>query len=186
MKTLVRTDWDAHLVARAQAGEVVAFELLADSHREAMRQLALRMLRNPDDANDAVQDALLKAFRAIRSFHNGRPVQPWFLRIVANCCVDTIRTRRHDCEPLEPHEFALVDPRVRVAEEAEDAMLDEEIRGAIERLPNPYRRIIQMRHFGHMEVGEIADLLNKPEGTIKSWLFRARALLRKELSPAVV
>lgn len=185
MKTLVKTDWDAHVVARAQAGEVVAFELLADAHREAMRQLALRMLRNPDDANDAVQDALVKAYRAIRSFHPGRPVQPWLLRIVANCCVDTIRARRHDCECLEPHEFALVDPRARVAEATEDAMQNEEVRRAIERLPNPYRRIIKMRHFGHMEVGEIADALNKPEGTVKSWLFRARALLRKELTPAV-
>lgn len=177
-------DWEAHLVSRAQQGETVAFEILADTYREAMRSQALRMLRDVEDANDAVQEALLKAFRAIRSFQPGRPVLPWLLRICSNCCVDALRARRHACESLEKHEHSLRDTAVDVHDDAEASVEDDMVRDAVDRLPQQYRRIIMMRHYRQMEVGEIASALNKPEGTIKSWLFRARALLRKELSVA--
>jgi len=179
------TDWESHLVNKAQQGERVAFELIIDTHRDTMRQVALRMLRDVEDANDAVQEATLKAYRAIHRFQPGRPVLPWLLRVVSNCCVDIIRQRKVECEDIDKHEYALHDDSADIVAASENKMLDEMVREAINRLPSRYRRIIQMRHYSHMEVTEIAEALNKPEGTIKSWLFRARALLRKELSVAL-
>ncbi len=175
------TDWESHLVIRAQAGEAVAFELLADTHRDSMRSLALRMLRHSDDAKDAVQDSFLKAFRAIHSFQPGRPVLPWLLRITSNCCVDVMRHRRVQTEPIDKYEFALPEGGPLISEGIESKIQGEWVHDAVDRLPEHYRNIIRMRHFGQMEVGEIANALNKPEGTIKSWLFRARALLKKDL-----
>ena len=61
MKAAKFVSWESHLIARAAEGEAVAFELLADLHRPALYSLALKMLRNPDDANDAVQETILKA-----------------------------------------------------------------------------------------------------------------------------
>lgn len=177
--------WEAHLVQRAVAGESVAFDLLADLHRPALVAMAARMLRNVEDANDAVQDALLKAFRAIRDFDASRPIRPWLCRICANCCVDIVRGRKHQGESLEAHEYMLQDPGEPLEERADKAMQQRAIVDAIKRLPSRYRRIIFMRHFRHMEVNEIAHALNAPEGTVKSWLFRARAMLKKDLQVAV-
>lgn len=177
-------DWELHLVSRAQAGERVAFELLADLHREALRAQALRTLRDPDDANDAVQETLLKAYRALHSFRPGRPVLPWLSRICSNCCVDVIRGRRRNPEPIEKYEYMLCDDQ-NMESDMESRIDDERIRQTVARLPRHYREIVEMRHFHEMEVAEIARVMGKPEGTVKSWLFRARGLMRKDLEVAM-
>lgn len=184
MKEQSVQSWESHLIARASAGDEEAFGLLCEMHRPALASLALRMLRHPDDANDAVQETLLKAYRAIRDFDPARPLRPWLCRICANCCVDAVRARRRDGDSLDQHEYMLQDG-VGVDDRAEGAIQQGQVLEAIGRLPEKYQRIILMRHFRHMDVNEIAEALDKPEGTIKSWLFRARALLKKDLSPAM-
>lgn len=175
--------WEGHLISRAAQGEAVAFELLAELHRPALKSLASRMLRNTDDANDAVQETLVKAFRSIGDFDPQRPLRPWLCRICANCCVDAVRNRRRDGDSLEGHEYSLAAPDC-IEDRAEDSIEHGQIVEAVRKLPENYRKIIFMRHFRHMDVNEIAHELNKPEGTIKSWLFRARAMLKKDLSVA--
>lgn len=169
---------------RARNGEAVAFELLADLHRTALFHLAMRMLRNADDAHDVVQETLLKAYRAIHDFQADRPLRPWLCRICSNCCVDAVRNRRKDGVSLEQHEYAISDESQDLDALASGNFQTHAIRDAVEKLPRRYREIIHMRHFRHMDVNEIAEALQKPEGTIKSWLFRARALLRKDLQVA--
>jgi RNA polymerase sigma-70 factor (ECF subfamily) len=185
VKTGKLLSWESHLVRRAVQGEAVAFELLIDTYRPMLLNLAGRMLRNTDDANDAVQETFVKAFRAIREFDPERPLKPWLCRICTNCCVDTVRNRRREGDPLEDHEHTLQDPRECIHERAGGAIRQGQLMEAIERLPEKYRKIIFMRHFKHMEVNEIATELNKPEGTIKSLLFRARAMLKKDLRLAL-
>lgn len=185
MKPPRMVTWESHLIRRAAQGESVAFELLADLYRPALNSLAMRMLRNSDDAKDAVQDALIKAFRAIGDFDPERPIKPWLCRICANCCVDVVRHRRRDGDSLDQHEYMLQDPAAALDEQAAGTMRQSAVMEAIGRLPEKYRKIIFMRHFKHMDVNEIALALNKPEGTIKSWLFRARAMLKKDLRVAL-
>jgi RNA polymerase sigma-70 factor (ECF subfamily) len=185
MKAAKFVSWESHLIARAAEGEAVAFELLTDLHRPGLYSLALKMLRNPDDANDAVQETILKAYRAIKEFDPERPLKPWLFRICSNCCVDVVRSRKRDTDSLDEHEHAIPDPRERIDERAGIAIRQSQLIEAMGRLPEKYRQIIFMRHFRHMEVNEIAHELNKPEGTIKSWLFRARAMLKKDLRPAM-
>jgi RNA polymerase sigma-70 factor, ECF subfamily len=184
-KTAKVLSWESHLVRRAAQGERVAFELLADLYRPTLFSLALRMLRNQDDAKDAVQEALVKAFRAIGDFDTARPIRPWLCRICTNCCVDAVRNRRHTGDSLDQHEYMLQDGAESLEDQAGGAMRHTAVVEAIQRLPEKYRRIIFMRHFKHMDVNEIAAELDKPEGTIKSWLFRARALLKKDLRVAL-
>jgi len=175
--------WESHLIVRAAAGDEVAFELLTEIYRPVLMSLAMRMLRNADDANDAVQEALVKAFRAIGDFDPERPLKPWLCRICTNCCVDAVRARRHSGDSLDQHEYMLADESTEVDTCAAGAICEGQVMAAIDRLPDKYRRIIQMRHFRHMDVNEIAVELDKPEGTIKSWLFRARAMLKRDLQP---
>jgi RNA polymerase sigma-70 factor (ECF subfamily) len=175
--------WESHLIARSQAGDSTAFELLSDLYRPVLLQMATRMMRHRDDAHDIVQDVLLKAFRALPDFDAQRPIKPWLCRICANCCVDAIRNRRRDVDPLEAHEYMLAGTDT-VHSQTVNAIEDREVQEAVQRLPRRYRQILHMRHYEHMDVNEIADHLQTPEGTVKSWLFRARALLRKELQIA--
>lgn len=174
--------WEEHLVARAQLGERAAMELLVESYRPSIRAHALRMLRDIEDANDATQDTFVKAFRALKTFDPSRPFLPWLMRICSNCCVDMIRDRKRDPEAIEKHEHALFDQTADVETGVETRQESEVVQDAITRLPDRYREIIVMRHYRHMDVNEIAFALNKPEGTVKSWLFRARALLKKDLT----
>lgn len=173
---------EEHLVVRAQNGDKLAFDMLMDMFRPAVNAQAMRMLRDPEDAQDAVQDTFVKACRALGSFEAGRPMLPWLLRICSNCSVDIIRSRRTVVENIETYEHALSDSRVDPSADLERSVGAEWVLDAIERLPRKYREIIVMRHYRHMDVNQIAEALNKPEGTIKSWLFRARALLKKDLS----
>ncbi|MFZ4507970.1 MAG: RNA polymerase sigma factor [Fimbriimonas sp.] len=172
--------WESHLIVQATEGDPVAYDLLSDLYRPTLTHLAIRMLRNSEDAQDAVQDTLLKAFRALEDFDPSRPLKPWLCRICTNCCVDIIRSRQRESEPLEAYEHSICDPQ-NVALEAEDSILGGHVDEAIRRLPETYRQIVVMRHVNHMEVNEIAAKLDRPEGTIKSWLYRARAILRKDL-----
>jgi RNA polymerase sigma-70 factor (ECF subfamily) len=185
-KTQRILSWEANLIRRASLGEAVAFDLLAEIYRPTLQSLALRMLRNMDDARDAVQETLVKAYRAIKDFDPERPIKPWLCRICANCCVDAVRSRKKEPESLDQHEYMLADPSEAVEEQAAGSFRQRVILDAIAQLPEKYRSILLMRHFKHMDVNEIASALNKPEGTIKSWLFRARALLKKDLSLALV
>lgn len=177
--------WETHLVERAKLGEAVAFELIADEYRPALMSLAVRMLRNVDDAHDVVQETFIKAFRAIKDFDGSRPLKPWLSRICSNCCVDSVRNRKREGESLDAHEYMLADPTQNLEEKAIRAMHQRLVIDAVAKLPEKYRRIVFMRHFRHMDVNEIADALKKPEGTIKSWLFRARAMLKKDLQVAL-
>jgi RNA polymerase sigma-70 factor (ECF subfamily) len=177
--------WESHLIVRAADGDEVAFELLSDLYRPILTSLAMRMLRNTDDAYDAVQETLVKAYRAIKDFDPERPLKPWLCRICANCCVDAVRSRRREGDSLDQHEYMLADGGSVVDDTAEGSIQQGQVMEAIGRLPDKYQRIILMRHFRHMDVNEIAHELDKPEGTIKSWLFRARAMLKKDLQPAL-
>jgi RNA polymerase sigma-70 factor (ECF subfamily) len=143
------------------------------------------MLRDQDDARDAVQETFLKAFKAIGDFDPERPIKPWLCRICTNCCIDAVRGKKKQPESLDQHDYMLADDEPMLDERAAGAYRQSLIIEAIAKLPGKYRDIILMRHFKHMDVNEIAHALNKPEGTIKSWLFRARALLKKDLHAAL-
>jgi len=184
MKSTRFLSWESHLIVRSTEGDPIAFEILSDMYRPVLSSLAMRMLRNSDDASDAVQETLVKAFRALKDFDPERPLKPWLCRICANCCVDSVRTRRKEGESLDDHEYMLCDSE-QVDDTATGSIRQAQILDAIGRLPSRYRDIILMRHFRHMDVTEIAAQLDKPEGTIKSWLFRARAILKKDLYAAV-
>lgn len=171
------------LVLRAKAGDRVAMDELIRSHWASITAQARRMLRSPEDVDDAVQETFLKAFRAMKSFDEDRPLGPWLLRICSNCCVDIIRGRSAQAESIDNYEYSLAAPGMDVDTGAESNLMVEALGEAIKRLPKRYREIMLMRHCNHMDVNEIAEALGKPEGTIKSWLFRARAMLRKSMQP---
>ena len=172
------------LVTKAAGGCRDAFDSLVDLHYEAVYAHAYRILRNSEDASDATQTTFVKALRSIAEFDVERPMRPWLYRICGNVCIDLARARHRGNEPIDKHAYML-ESSDDLEGAAEQNDLREKILRAIMNLPEKYRRILILRHYEQMAVEEIAEALDAPEGTIKSWLFRARAMLKKELAPLV-
>ncbi len=173
---------NSDLAELALNGDPGSYAELLAGYRPTLMVLANRLLRNQDDAADVVQETLLKALKALPEFERSRPLGPWLCRICTNACVDFVRSRKRKPGRLEGQEDILADDGESIEDTVGAVVIREEVVKAMLRIPMQYRRIIFMRHFELKEVTEIAFELHKPEGTIKSWLFRARAQLRKELA----
>ncbi|MBX3097776.1 MAG: RNA polymerase sigma factor, partial [Fimbriimonadaceae bacterium] len=100
------------------------------------------------------------------------------------CCIDIVRQRKRQAESLDQHEYALADESTSVDESVEAMASARRIEEAIHRLPERYRSVLDLRHGQQKSVSEIAEMTGAPEGTVKSWLFRARALLARDLKLA--
>lgn len=174
---------ESELILLAKRGSKEAFDRLVKRCTPGLLSFAKRFLRNPEEAADAVQVTWVKAHRSLGEFDTSRPFRPWLYRICANVCTDIAR-RAHKEEHFDDVSYK-IESLNHLEEDIEANEVKKTIFRAIRKLPKKYRRIFALRHYGQMEVGEIAQKVGAPEGTIKSWLFRARALLRKELAEVV-
>ncbi|NUT50046.1 MAG: RNA polymerase sigma factor SigM [Saccharothrix sp.] len=170
---------DADLITAHAAGDPHAFSELVRRHRDRMWAVALRTLRDPDEAADALQEAFISAFRAAASFRAESQVTTWLHRIVVNACLD--RMRRRQTRPTVPLPEA--GPGEPVA--PRDAMAERETRlvvqAALNELPEEQRAPIVLVDVEGYSVAETAQLLGIAEGTVKSRCARGRAKLAKVL-----
>ena len=166
---------DAELLRAHAAGDPDAFEQIVRRHRDRMWAVALRTVREPEEAADALQDALVSAYRAAGTFRGEAAVTTWLHRIVVNACLDRIRHRQaRPTVPLPedgPREPA--DTRDRMAEQ-DTAMAVEE---ALGRLPVDQRAAIILVDIEGYSVADAAEMLDVAEGTVKSRCARGRARL---------
>jgi RNA polymerase sigma-70 factor (ECF subfamily) len=167
-------DPDAELVRRAQRGDRLAFERLVDRHQHRLFTLSARTLGNRADAEDAVQDAFLRAWRGIASFRGGSLFSTWLYRICLNASYD-LRARRVP-EPAEMAEQA-PDPRDRHLERE----LSTELQTALDGLDPEQKRTIVLCDVLGVSYAEAAEAMDVAEGTVKSRLFRARRELARRL-----
>ncbi|MER5261000.1 RNA polymerase sigma factor SigM [Saccharothrix sp. NRRL B-16348] len=170
---------DADLITAHAAGDPHAFSELVRRHRDRMWAVALRTLRDPEEAADALQEAFISAFRAAASFRAESQVTTWLHRIVVNACLD--RMRRRQTRPTVPLPEA--GPGEPVA--PRDAMAERETRlvvqAALNELPEEQRAPIVLVDVEGYSVAETAQLLGIAEGTVKSRCARGRAKLAKVL-----
>jgi len=157
------------------------------AHQGFVYNLALRAMGNPEEAQDAAQEALLRAWQALPDFRGEAQFRTWLYRIVINLCYNRRpRLRREAAEiSLEQNEdlFTASDPEPEcVAEASERKAL---LQWAISQLPSSYRLLVMLRFQQDMSYEEIAEVMNLPLGTVKTGLFRARALLRQSLANKV-
>lgn len=172
---------DAELARQAAGGDTEAFGQLAERYAPAARRLARLFLRDPDDADDAVQDGLLSAWRALDRFDARRPFRPWLLRIVLNAARD-LRRRRvvRRTEPVPETQASRTAGPDRATERT---LLRARLDAALATLPERQRLAVTMFDAEGYPHAEIAALLGVPEGTVRSDVFHARRALRKELAP---
>lgn len=161
---------DAHLVTRAQAGRVDAFEELVRRHRDRAYRVALRMLGDPREAEDATQDALLQAWRSLHAFRADSAFATWLYRITVNRCLNVLRDRR-------PAEQLVIDnpsndPSVEATVESRLEL--EDVRAAIDRLTPEQRAPLVLRELEGCSYEELAVALDCSVSAVKSRLHRAR------------
>jgi len=167
------------LVGRVQEGDTEAYALLVRRHLPRGLRIAMRVLRHREDAEDAVQDAFLRALERIDQCGPGLPFGPWFFRIVATTAINKQRsTRRRAAEELSDREVSTrPDP---VAVTALGA-LQSDVTRAMATLPEVQRQLMALVTFEEFTPTEAAAVLEIPPGTARWHLFQARKALRTQL-----
>jgi len=184
----VTASTDAELLAAHCAGDPDAFAELVRRHRDRLWAVALRTTGDPEEAADAVQDALISAYRRADSFRGDAAVTTWLHRIVVNAALDRMRRRavrpwtalpeEESSAPALIDESRLADPR----EAAESAETTREVRAALDTLPPDQRAAIVLVDLEGWSVEDAAQALECPVGTVKSRCFRGRAKLAERLA----
>jgi RNA polymerase sigma-70 factor (ECF subfamily) len=186
-----QTDFD--LLERVSARESAAFEGLMRRHNSRLFRVARAILRDDAEAEDAVQDAYLSAYRHVDDFRGESNVATWLTRIVVNQALMRLRKRQRDRVVIpfksnddglmEETDLSLADTQT---ESPPTATLRAEIRRLLEQnidqLPIAFRTVFVMREIEDMTVEETAEALSIPPATVRTRLFRARALLREALA----
>ena len=167
-----------------EAGELNQFETAVLPHLDSAYTLARYLLRDPHDAEDAVQEAYLRALRHFGGFRGEEP-RAWLLAIVRNTCHSWRRSHRRDAFTTEFNEEVHSD---EVAEVGADAELErresiEGLREALERLPAEFREVLVLRELEELSYKEIAHVIGAPVGTVMSRLARARDRLQRMVRP---
>ncbi len=173
---------EADLLAKAQGGNLFAFEEIVKRYQRRVYGAALRIVRRHEVADDVAQEAFIRAHQALHTFDRSRPFGPWICRIAANLAINHIRSRQAREEPLP--EAHLETPARGPG--ALDGLLDGEasavLRSALAGLPAEQRAVFTLRVFEELSYREIADALQINVGTVMSRLSRARERLREQLA----
>lgn len=177
------------LADRAAKGDKKAFEELVRANQTNVYNLALKLMKNTEDASDAAQESFLKAYLKLSTFRGDSKFSVWLYRLTYNTCLDMIRKRHQDnvislnpeTEDGKETEIEIRDDSPGPEELYEQRETQSIIRREMARLPEEQYRILVMREISGMSYSEIADTLGITEGTVKSRIFRARSKLSELL-----
>ncbi len=179
---------DEPLAARVATGDAAAFERLMRQHNSRLFRMARAILKDDGEAEDALQDAYLEAYRHIGTFRGDATLSTWLMRIVINQALMRVRRQKRDrvVVSFDERPGERPEPPAGPAESPTDALRRAEIRRLLEQridqLPVAFRTVFVMREVEDMTVDETAACLGIPAATVRTRLFRARALLRESLA----
>ncbi|MGH2406153.1 MAG: sigma-70 family RNA polymerase sigma factor [bacterium] len=173
---------EGKLVNRSCAGDLDAFEDLVRIHQDRIYNLAYRITGNHEDANDAAQDAFVRAYQALAGFRQDAAFSTWLYRIATNAALDLVR-RRPAIPPVElpADQPGAADPAVEVQRQE----VHRRVHMAVGHLPAEYRAVVVLRDLQGLAYEEIARVLRIPIGTVRSRLSRGREVLRTHLTDLV-
>jgi RNA polymerase sigma-70 factor (ECF subfamily) len=172
-------DDDAHRVRECLGGDRHAFATLVERYEKPVYNVALRMLRNPEDARDIAQTVFLKAYQNLSSYDPQYKFYSWIYRMAINESLNILRVRGRNVGPVD-EQYPADD-----AGPVESLAGDEDrtaVLGALDRLKPEYRAVIVLRYFVDQNYEDIGQALNIDAKTVKSRLFTARQLLKEQLA----
>lgn len=177
-------DKEKALIKRAQKGDHNAFAVLVDEHQRYIYNLALRVVRDENEALDLTQETFVRAWTALQNFKGQSQFRTWLYRIVTNLCYNRLPNLRRSLNDLgdDVMEF-MPDTNINTpAREFDSNETRQNLHQAIEDLDEKYRLLITLRYHDELSYDEIASTLNLPLGTVKTGIFRAKEQLRKSLA----
>lgn len=193
----IRTESEALLVARLRTGDEAAFETLLREFTGRLLCVARRMLGREEDAQDAVQEAYLNAFRALATFDGRSQLSTWLHRITINACLMRLRTRRRKPEVAikdflptfladghQTRSSVMWKPQPATGIESEETQAL--VRACIDQLPEAYRVVLMLRDIEDINTEDTAEILGMSVAAVKTRLHRARQALRGLLDPHFV
>ncbi len=174
------------LIKRSQKGDIDAFETLIKDYKKVAYNIAFRVLKNKEDAEDVSQEALVKVFKSIANFNMQSTFKVWLYRIVMNTCLDFKRKNQTIVYSIDkPIESENGEIATEIADETgrPDIILQNKIESeilneCIQNLDDDFRTVIVLREIQGLSYNEIANILSCSEGTVKSRINRARKKLR--------
>lgn len=179
-----RDEEDAEDIRRVLAGDQAAFAGLVRRHARRVHDLARRMLRDRQEAEDIAQQAFLNAYRALGRFDLARPFRHWLLRITSNLCRNRLaarKVRRKELAARGSDEILPTLPANPGPAPAGEGAPD--VGAALAALPERYRLTVILRYQHECSLGEISEITGTPVATVKTHLHRGRAALRDLLAP---
>lgn len=176
---------EKRLIERASAGDASAFNTLMGNHEQRMYAIALRMCKNREDAQDCLQEAMLRVFRSIGTFKGESAFATWAYRITMNTCLDEIRRKKKSrdtsMDVLLDQGWSPPDTSATPEKKAMQGELHRNLSRAINDLPEDMRSAVILRDIHGCSYEEIAQTLNVNVGTVKSRISRARERLREKI-----
>ena len=177
---------DEELVQRAQRDDDRAFGTLVTRYESKVYRLALRMVRNPEDAEDVLQDSFLRAYRGIKSFQGNSTFSTWIYRIAANSALMRLRKKQLPTVSIEDADereapINVADFRPGPVEQLLTQETREAMERAIESLPPEFRQVFILRDIEELSNAEVAEVLDLSVAAVKSRLHRARLKVRNRL-----
>ncbi len=178
------TDIDYALLRRMAKGEQAALEELIRRHERRLSQLAYRLLKDPQETEDALQEVFLKAYEHAGRFQPISTVKAWLNRITANHCLNRLRERAPYQDSLDDEERAPAVPSHEATplEALEESDLARRLEDLLNALPENQRRALVMKRFGDLSYQEIAEIMGTSPGAVDGLIKRARQFLRKALA----
>lgn len=175
---------DKSLIERILAGETDAFEVVIHRYGRLVNHIVYRMISNITDQQDICQDVFVRIYQNLASFRSDSKLSTWIGRIATNRCLDYLgkKTLPLADEAFDKATESAVDTQKRPDDKTELAEISVLLRDEINKLPAVYKTIITLYHLDENNYAEIGKILELPEGTVKSYLFRARKMLRQQLS----
>ncbi len=172
---------DAELVELVLAGQQDAFEVLVERYKDAVQNLAYRMLSNVTEAEDVTQEVFVRAYTQLATYKPAHKFSTWLLSIASHLAIDQLRRRRFLALPLEDVPFLewITDLGAGPEQSALEGEQQDEIQAYLQKLPGKYRAVILLRYWYDLSYEEIAMALNLTPALVKARLHRARELLAR-------
>jgi RNA polymerase sigma-70 factor, ECF subfamily len=177
-------DQEQTLIRRAQKGDQDAFAALVDEHQRYIYNLALRVLKDENEALDLTQETFVRAWTALPNFRGQSQFRTWLYRIATNLCYNRLPNLRRSLNDLGDDVMEEI-PETNndnPVHEIESVETKNHLYKAIDALDTSYKLLITLRYQNELSYDEIASTLNLPLGTVKTGIFRAKEQLRKSLA----
>ncbi|OEH85683.1 hypothetical protein BHU72_02495 [Desulfuribacillus stibiiarsenatis] len=170
------------IVNLAKQGDREALVVILKNSENAIYQTAYYLTKNEADAKDLTQDTLLRVYQKFHTYQGQASIKVWVQRITTNIFLDKVRKKKAQLFSLDNEAYQYIpDEGYSVEEQVEGQMKSQEVREAVQKLPEQYKLVVVLRYLQDMTYKEIADILEIPENTVKTHLFRARKHLKELL-----